>query len=269
MSKWHNIFRPSDDASFYRVMWVVSSGVAIVFAVPVALLEVHRPWVISIPISIGVLWILLLELFYEGRRNLGHASHASLKDEMQEFRKLAEDGVVAAQFLLGRAYERGEGLTINKQEAIKWYLKAAQNGNMKAQHNLGMLLIESRGDEIEALKWLFKAADNGSIFSQFTLGLIYSVGRGVDRNPIEALKWYRLAAENGDPDAQYNLALMLVHGDGGERNLEEAKGWYRKAAAQGKAYAANNLKALEKGLENSPNAVSSKKHSISKERFER
>ena len=63
-------------------------------------------------------------------------------------------------------------------------------------------------DDAEALKWWRKAAEQGDAKAQFNLGVMYDKGQGVMRNYAEAAKWYRKAAEQGDADAQRNLDLQ-------------------------------------------------------------
>ena len=50
---------------------------------------------------------------------------------------LAAAGDAAAQNRLGLISQNGEGVTQDYAEAIKWYLKAAQQGYDAAQKNLG------------------------------------------------------------------------------------------------------------------------------------
>ena len=52
------------------------------------------------------------------------------------FRPLAALGDPAAQFILGIMYDFGNGVPENDTEAIRWYRRAAEQGNAKAQ---GML----------------------------------------------------------------------------------------------------------------------------------
>lgn len=42
-----------------------------------------------------------------------------------------------AQYNLGVCYDRGNGVTKNAEEAVKWYRKAAEQGYAKAQDSLG------------------------------------------------------------------------------------------------------------------------------------
>ncbi len=48
-----------------------------------------------------------------------------------------------------------------KVEAEKWLLKAAEQGNEKAQYNLGNLYKDS-GKDSEAKKWYLKSAEQGN-----------------------------------------------------------------------------------------------------------
>ena len=55
---------------------------------------------------------------------------------LKEFRPLAEQGHVVAQFNLGVMYEFGEGVPKNNAEAIKWFRKAAEQGDRDAKKRL-------------------------------------------------------------------------------------------------------------------------------------
>lgn len=48
------------------------------------------------------------------------------------FTKAAKQGHVKAQYNLGVCYENGEGVTRNREEAVKWYIKAAEQGYLNA-----------------------------------------------------------------------------------------------------------------------------------------
>ena len=58
------------------------------------------------------------------------------------------------------------------------------------------------------MKWYRLAADQGDVGAQYNLGVMYDEGRGVPEDVKEALKWYRLAADQGVADVQYNLGRM-------------------------------------------------------------
>ena len=96
----------------------------------------------------------------------------------------------------------------------------------------------------EAVKWFRKAAEQGDAKAQCMLGVCYDNGQGVSQDYAEAVKWYRKAAEQGDAMAQYNLGVCYYNGQGVSQNYAEAVKWLRKAAAQGHAGAKKVLKEL-------------------------
>ena len=53
-------------------------------------------------------------------------------------------------------YTNGEGVPEDDSEAVKWYRKAAEQGNASAQFNLGIKYANGEGvpeDDSEAVKW--------------------------------------------------------------------------------------------------------------------
>mgnify|MGYP006343379143 CR=1 FL=1 len=136
----------------------------------------------------------------------------------------------------------------NYAEAAKWYRKAAEQGNVAAQYNLGVCYKIGLGvqqDYAEAVKWYRKAAEQGLADAQYNLGYCYEAGQGVSQDYAEAVKWYRKAAEQGHARAQYSLGVCYVNGRGVQQDYAEAVKWFRKAAEQGLEEAIEILKKLE------------------------
>ena len=52
-------------------------------------------------------------------------------------------------------------------------------------------------DSILGLEWLLKAANQGHVEAQWEMGNAYKTGRGVPTGPISAYAWYSIAGENG------------------------------------------------------------------------
>ena len=108
----------------------------------------------------------------------------------------------------------------------------AEQGNGKAQHNLGALYLTGEGvkkNGSEAIKWFRQAALRGIVLSQHNLGAIYLKGEVVEQNPVEADKWFRMAAEQGDHRSQHNLGAMLFEGLGMEKDLVQSYFWLSMA----------------------------------------
>lgn len=122
-----------------------------------------------------------------------------------EVRRLAEDGVVEAMFLMGTAYDEGLGVEEDPGRAALWHRRAADAGHLLAHHVLGNQYAEGRGvprDPARAVRWWLPPARAGDAVVQLRLGEAYEAGRGVPRDPEEALRWYREAADRGNEEAR-------------------------------------------------------------------
>lgn len=132
-------------------------------------------------------------------------------------------------------------VAFNRQDyaaAMKWYRQAANQGDVTAQHYLGVLYFNGQGvpkDYVEAMSWFRKAADQGSVAAQRTLGTLYTAGEGVQQNYGEAMKWDRMAADQGDAQAQHDIGMIYLDGRGVQENDGLAMLWFRRAADQGHA----------------------------------
>ena len=69
-----------------------------------------------------------------------------------------------------------------------------------------------RQDYAEALRWYRKAADQGNAAAACNLGSMYYSGQGVRQSYGEAYRWYRVAADLGSASAAGNLKYMLGAG---------------------------------------------------------
>lgn len=121
-------------------------------------------------------------------------------------KRVANLGYAPAQFYLAKLYENGEGgVRKDAAEARRWTERAAQGGDRKAMHNLGLYYFEGQGgakNTTTAAQWFRKAADLGLSDSQYNLGRLYEEGYGVSQNAAEAYKWYLIAARAGDTEAK-------------------------------------------------------------------
>jgi TPR repeat protein len=119
------------------------------------------------------------------------------------YRKAAELGDKIAQSALGICYYTGDGVPKDDGEARKWSLKAAEQfrnsaeqGDVDSQLMLAFC-YETAREITENVKWLLRAAEQGKVTAQYDLGINYSRGEGVPKNDIEAYKWFSIAAANG------------------------------------------------------------------------
>ena len=113
---------------------------------------------------------------------------------------------------------------MNKDIAIEEALILAEQGDMEAQFNLGVLYEEGievpdngklrvvKQDYRKAFEWFTKSAEQGHADAQNNLGLMYKEGSAIPQNDYEAFKWFAKSAEQGHADAQNNLGLIYRDG---------------------------------------------------------
>ena len=102
---------------------------------------------------------------------------------------------------LAECYYKGRGVKQDYKEAMKWYHKAADQGDADALYELGLFYYEGRGvkqDYKEAVKWFKKAGNSGA---KYYLGLCYYNGHGVSVDKEEAWRCWYEAKERNNEDA--------------------------------------------------------------------
>lgn len=166
--------------------------------------------------------------------------------------KAAFQGNIPAQNQIGWMYERGLGTSQSYEKAFEWYSKAALQGFAVAQSNLGVLYEYGQGVPQsceKAFEWYSKAALQGFSEAQKNLGNLYYNARGVPQSYEKAFEWFSRAALQGHAAAQNRIANMYSEGLGVPQSYEKALEWYSKAAEQGLAAAQQKLGMMyENGL---------------------
>ena len=109
---------------------------------------------------------------------------------------LAEAGDAVAQFNIGYMHEFGEGVTSNHVLAAKWYERAADQGDARAQHSLANYYFTS-GSYATATKWYQQSAEQGLAEAQADLGASYGLGQGVPQSYIYAHMWSNISSLTG------------------------------------------------------------------------
>ena len=89
--------------------------------------------------------------------------------------KLAKEGDMEAQSVLGLIYDNGDGVPENDKTAVMWYTKAAEQGYAPVQS---------------------------------ILGVMYDNGEGVPENDIKAYVWYSISETNGNEEGKNNLKIL-------------------------------------------------------------
>lgn len=132
---------------------------------------------------------------------------------VKRVRDAAERGDALAQFRLGRAYEDGDGVLPDDEQAHRWYRKAADQQLPPAEFAVGMDYSRGRGvqqDQNEAAEWVRRAAIQGYAPAQYSLGMAYAIGQGVERDGRAAIPWFRKAADQGLASAEFKFAVLSI-----------------------------------------------------------
>ena len=137
-------------------------------------------------------------------------------------RDIATKGDADAQVELGMMFMDGRSGRVNDGLAAEWLKKPAQQGNVKAQYQLGRLYkgwISADGHDVayydgQAVLWFRKAAEQGNADAQYYLGIACRDGEGTGRDAAQAVAWFAKAADQGQTAARDALALMRAQGSG-------------------------------------------------------
>ena len=119
------------------------------------------------------------------------------ENEMDQLRRLAQQGDPAAEFALGAHYATGEDVKQNYATAASWFEQAA---------------------------------DHGHVAAQATLGAYYWAGTGVPKNLDRAYFWSVLAQAGGDEASKYRISGLTSQMTRGQiiAAQEEANDWLQQ-----------------------------------------
>jgi TPR repeat protein len=142
--------------------------------------------------------------------------------------RAAELGYPEAQSNLGKMLELGDGCPTNAKEAVKWTLRAAEQGSAPAQARMAAYCNTGYGqatkpggkggqagaDPAQAVMWLQLAAAGGDATAAAAVGACYEAGHGVAQCDEDAVRWFTRAADAGDATGQFKLGCMYVQEKG-------------------------------------------------------
>ncbi len=137
----------------------------------------------------------------------------------QHWQNAADDEDVRATFNLAILYEHGNGVAQDIARAVALYRRAAKQNFPDAQFSLANILMQGAGTiprrVDEALMWYLQAADGGHVQSQFLVGSMLYKGEVVPQDKASATSWLELASHNGHFEAQSLLHVIESEADAG------------------------------------------------------
>lgn len=133
----------------------------------------------------------------------------------------------------------------------RWYLLniTARLGDSDAQRSLGFIYAMGQDDITqsftEAERWYISAAEGGDIMAQYELAMLYDRCNNQpsyiktiypqcydatdETEPLpnlqDAIRWYTMAANSGLPNAQFAMGRILMRGNGVKKDLLKASVW--------------------------------------------
>lgn len=145
--------------------------------------------------------------------------------DVPDCRAKASQGDAQAQYFLGTFYLEGrEGLEADYKKTLELYTKAAEQGHVWAQFNLGLMYKDGqylKEKPTRAAKWFLEAAKSGHANAQYVLGALYLVGEGVPKDIQMIYLFWNLAASNGHDKAK--IAIKSLTKKMSQTELRSAK----------------------------------------------
>ncbi len=114
------------------------------------------------------------------------------------------------------------------EAGIKWYLRAANQGDVIAQTNLAMMYSFDKEKKELCIKWYTEVAKQGDPVSQYDLATFLRD----DENYKEAFKWMKRSAKQNYDPAMLSLARMYLNGVGVKKDKKKAVHWLKKISSK-------------------------------------
>lgn len=126
---------------------------------------------------------------------------------VKEWRPLAINGDADAQFNMGQAYKLGRGVPVDFKLAEGWYRRAADQGHLQAEDNLGLILFQN-GDRQKAMPYIERSALRGEPRAQYVFATALFNGDLAKKDWVRAYALMTRASASGLSQASASLAQM-------------------------------------------------------------
>ncbi|CAO5673031.1 MAG: hypothetical protein CNLJKLNK_00803 [Holosporales bacterium] len=190
----------------------------------------------------AVFMVVLYKVYNSGVGEWPASSPEALAEEIKWLRCAVNAGNVEAMKALGKHYELGSGVAMDKQEALKLYEQAAQRGDKDAENFVLIITASITLTNKETLSSnvleQFKERAQSAPEWMVVLYKVYVNGIGgyAASSPealAEGIKWLRRAVNAGNTQAMKTLGVHYEHGNGIPMDKQEALKLYEQAAQRG------------------------------------
>ena len=124
--------------------------------------------------------------------------------DIDALKAMADAGDPVAQWRLGVALDKGDGVSSDPAQAVFWFREAIKGSNAAAHASLALMYATGRGVAVDysaARELYLKAAKLGEPHGFFGVGVLHARGEGVPQNLEEAFAWMIIATVAGDKQA--------------------------------------------------------------------
>ena len=162
----------------------------------------------------------------------------------------ADAGYGDALYALGRIYEQGRGVEVDREQSFEFFSAAARKNHPGAMHQMGRLALEQDAPDaaVHALDWFRRAADSGEADALNDLAVLFLRQQGLIGEQTASrdlmLEWLRQAARAGSDVASYNLWRLYVRSAITPTSDRELVQWLHTAARRGAGDAQRQLGGL-------------------------
>ncbi|WP_312279480.1 MobP3 family relaxase [Oscillibacter sp.] len=177
------------------------------------------------------------------------------------------------QYKLGKKHLYGsEDVPQDFDKAYQLFLLEAESGNALAMHDLGRMLADGLGREIDlqaAHAWYEKAlaaflsaeTEKPKPYLEYRIGKMHAAGLGTEQDYGKAASWFQEAVDKNHKYAQYSLGCLYYRGQGVSQDSAQALRLYTLSADQGNPYADYELaKMYRDGVGTPVNSTASDQH---------
>ena len=143
---------------------------------------------------------------------------------VSEMDKLAENGDMYAQYLMGKLWRDGPLLIPDSVNARYWFEQAAEQEHIVAQYSLAKLHLS---DDVEVrdirqgMNWLYTAAVNGSSCAMYRLAKECLKGEHIKKNTASAMEWFTRSAEGRKSLRPVHAGQAVSHRQGSSPAMRE------------------------------------------------
>lgn len=151
-------------------------------------------------------------------------------------RHFAEQGVADAQAYYGQILLDGDGVARDPRAAFGWFMQAAQQQHLMALNMVGRCYDLGWGiaiDKARAAECYRVAAERGLDWAMYNYATLLALGEGVAEDKPAAFAWFERAAATGNAKAINFVGSFYEDGWVVARDLDKAADCYARAASGG------------------------------------